>query len=124
MTGRGILTASLICALAYAGAGCNNPGQPETPEPSTTTIVPVQGVHVTPQVIQFLAIGETKQLTARIAPVDATDQVITWESSDSRVATVDGGGLVTAIGVGAGVFITAYTHDGRHQASTNVSVIP
>jgi uncharacterized protein YjdB len=81
-------------------------------------------VTVTPQVVQLLAIGETKQLAARISPVNATDQTLAWESTDPTVATVDGSGLVTAIGLGAGVFITAYTHDGRHQASTNVSVLP
>jgi len=118
MTGRGILTSSLILGLTVGGTGCSNPTQPET-----SAIVPVQGVTVTPQVIQLLAIGETKQLVARIAPVDATDQALAWESSDPAVATVDGSGLVTAIGVAAGVFITAYTHDGRHQASTNESVL-
>jgi uncharacterized protein YjdB len=119
MTGRRILTASLIFVLTRGGTGCSNPTQPDA-----SAIVPVQGVTVTPQVIQLLAIGETKQLVARIAPVDATDQALAWESSDPAVATVDVSGLVTAIGVGAGVFITAYTHDGRHQASANVSVLP
>jgi uncharacterized protein YjdB len=123
MTGRRILTASLIFALTLGGTGCSNPSQPETSEPPTE-IVRVQGVTVTPQVVQLLAIGETKQLAARISPLDATDQALAWESSDPAVATVDGSGLVTAIGVGAGVFITAYTHDGRHQASANVSVLP
>jgi len=37
---------------------------------------------------------------------------------------VDGSGLVTAIGAGAGVFITVFTHDGARQASANVSVLP
>jgi len=119
MTGRSILTASLILGLTVGGTGCSNPTQPET-----SAIVPVQGVTVTPQVIQLLAIGETKQLAARISPLNATDQVITWESSNPAVATVDGSGLVTAIGVGAGVFITVFTHDGGRQASANVSVLP
>jgi uncharacterized protein YjdB len=119
MTGRCVLTASLIFAATLAGTGCSNPTQPET-----SAIVRVQGVTVTPQVIQLLAIGETKQLAARIAPLNATDQALAWESSDPSVATVDGSGLVTAIGAGAGVFITVFTHDGGRQASANVSVLP
>jgi uncharacterized protein YjdB len=119
MTGRRIVIASLIFAATLAGTGCGNPTQPET-----SAIVPVQGVTVTPQVVQLLVIGETKQLTARIAPLNATDQAVTWESSNPAVATVDGSGLVTAIGVGAGVFITVFTHDGGRQASANVSVLP
>lgn len=82
----------------------------------------MQAVRVTPQVVQFAAIGETRQLRATVVPADATDQAITWESTDSSVASVDAGGLVTAKAAGSGVFITVYTRDGRHEASVNVSV--
>jgi uncharacterized protein YjdB len=122
MTGRHRLFVTLIGVLAF-GSGCSNPVYPERPEPSPS-VVRVQGVTVTPQVIQFLAIGETRQLAARIAPLNATDQTIAWESSDSTVATVDSTGRVTARGAGVGVFITAFTRDGRHEASANVSVLP
>ena len=44
-----------------------------------------------------LETGETKQLTATVAPSDATNPAVTWESSDERVATVSSAGLVTAI---------------------------
>src|SRR4030095_8515253 len=101
MTGRRILTASLIFTLALAGPGASNPSQPET-----SAIIRVQGVTVTPQVIQLLAIGETKQLAARIAPLNATDQALAWDSMDPSVATVGGSGLVPAIGGGACGFIT------------------
>jgi uncharacterized protein YjdB len=123
MTGRDRLIFTLTCVAAIGGSGCSNPYQPEPPEPPTT-VIHVQGVTVTPQVIQFLAIGETKQLAVRVAPLNATDQAISWESSDPAVATVDSTGLVTAKGVGVGVFVTAYTRDGRHEASANVSVLP
>jgi uncharacterized protein YjdB len=119
----GILIASLICALALGESACSDPSQPVNPDPSTT-IVRVQGVKVTPQSIQFLAIGETQQLAATVSPADATDRSLVWESTDSAVATVDGVGRVTARGVGSGVFITAYTHDGGFQASVNVTVNP
>lgn len=122
MTGRDRLIFTLTCVLAF-GSGCGNPNQPEKPEPSTS-IVHVQGVTLTPQVIQFLALGETKQLAVRISPLNATDQTVEWESSDSTVATVDRTGLVTAKGAGVGVFVTAFTRDGRHEASANVSVLP
>jgi len=44
--------------------------------------------------------GETLQLTAMIAPSDATDKSITWISDNTAVATVDDKGLVTAITAG------------------------
>ncbi len=46
-----------------------------------------------------LEIGETAQLTAVITPADATGE-ITYESSNTAVATVDENGLVTAVAAG------------------------
>jgi uncharacterized protein YjdB len=86
--------------------------------------VPVRSVKVAPQVIQFFAIGETRNLSATISPANATDRAISWESTNPAVASVDANGLVTAKAVGFGVFITVTSHDGKHEASANVSVNP
>ena len=107
------LRATFVLLVA---AGCSSDGQPDP--------VRVDGIRVTPQSVQLSAIGETRQLTAAISPVNATDQAITWESADSAVASVDADGLVTARAAGTGVFVTAITHDGHHESSANVSVIP
>jgi uncharacterized protein YjdB len=105
-----------VAILSQSANACSSPGESDT--------VPVLGVKVTPQSFVFQAIGETKQMTATISPANATDQAIAWESTDSTVASVDSAGLVTARAVGSGIFITAFTHDGHHQASVNVSVNP
>lgn len=123
MAGPRMLIVSLLCAAALGANACSDPSQTNDPGPSTNT-VSVQGVRVTPQVLQLSAIGETRQLSATVSPTNATDQAVTWESTDPTVATVDATGRVTAKAVGFGVFITVFTHDGRHQASVNVSVIP
>jgi uncharacterized protein YjdB len=112
-----VLAVALLPLLSACGGG--SPTQPAAP-----AVVPVQGIKVTPQSVQLTAIGETKQLIASIAPTDATDRGITWESTDPSVASVDGAGLVTARSAGVGVFVTAFTHDGHFQASANVGVIP
>ena len=54
-------------------------------------------------------------------PADATDQTLTWESSNKAVATVSRTGEVTAIGLGSAV-ITATSNDGGHEASITVNV--
>jgi len=102
--------------VLLAAVGCSSDSPPDP--------VLVEGIRVTPQSVQLSAIGETRQLTAAISPVNATDQAITWESADSAVASVDADGLVTARAAGTGVFVTAITHDGHHESSANVSVIP
>jgi uncharacterized protein YjdB len=93
-------------------------------QPAAAAVVPVQGIKVTPQSVQLTAIGETKQLVASLAPTNATDRGVTWESTDPSIVSVDGAGLVTARSAGAGVFVTAFSHDGHFQASANVGVIP
>ena len=105
-----------VVFLGLTASACGDPSQPAD--------VAVQGVKVTPQVVQFTAIGDTTRLLATVAPTNATDQAVSWESTDPAVASVDPAGLVTAMGTGSGVFITVVTHDGGHQASANVSVIP
>ena len=109
-----------IALLALSVSACTYPGQPG----DGPAAVPVQGIRMTPQVIQFTAVGETRQLTATIFPANANDRAITWESTDTSVASVDAGGRVSAKAAGSGVFITAVTHDGQHEASANVSVNP
>jgi uncharacterized protein YjdB len=115
---RHVLVASLSGSLALGAAACSNPDEPGNPG------VSVQGVKVAPQSILLTTIGETRQLIATVAPDNATDKAISWESSDTSVARVDGAGLVTARAIGAGVFVTVVTHDGQHQASVNVTVDP
>ena len=53
-------------------------------------------------------IGETVQLSATVSPSDATDQSITWSSSNKEVATVSNTGLVTGVSEGrAGIMAKA-----------------
>ena len=69
-----------------------------------------------------LEIGEAFQLTATITPSNATNQTVTWESSNTNVATVDSNGLVRAISAGSAT-ITATTTDGTDlTASCVISV--
>jgi uncharacterized protein YjdB len=66
-----------------------------------------------------LATGETAhtlQLSAAVAPTDAA-QVVTWDSSNEKVATVDESGLVTAVLDGS-VTITATAADGSGVTGT------
>ena len=65
-----------------------------------------------------LANGQTRQLEATVQPSDADNSEISWESSDSRVATVDDNGLVTAVGENGTATITASTANGTEATCT------
>lgn len=67
-----------------------------------------------------LYVGDTIQLTATVSPSTADNQAVLWESSDSRIATVENG-LVTAISVGS-TDITVTTEDGDKQAACTITV--
>lgn len=58
-----------------------------------------------------MTIGGELELTATIEPKNATDQRLTWSSSDTGVATVDSNGKVTAKGAGTAT-ITATAASG------------
>ena len=65
--------------------------------------------------------GETEKLVATIYPKDATNNKITWVSSDPNVATVSDDGLVSAINNG-NTTITVTTQDGNKKATCLVTV--
>lgn len=64
--------------------------------------------------------GKGGTLIATITPGNATNQNVTWESSDTKVVTVDNG-LVTAVAEGSAT-ITVTTEDGSKTATCTVIV--
>lgn len=68
-----------------------------------------------------LQIGETTQLSATIAPSNATDKTVTWKSGNTSVATVSANGLVTAVAPGTAV-ITVSTASGSKTATCTITV--
>lgn len=68
-----------------------------------------------------LKVGETLSLSAKILPEDATDQIVTWSSSNPTIASVDANGIVTAISLG-NTTITATCGD--LSATCSVNVLP
>ena len=67
-----------------------------------------------------LDIGKTSNLRATVYPSNASNKKCTWSSSNTRVATVDSNGKVTAKQVGTAT-ITVKTANGK-TASCNVTV--
>jgi len=84
--------------------------------------VAVTGVTVSPTSASINA-GTTQQLTATIAPANATNQNVTWSSSNTNVATVSATGLVTAVAAGSAT-ITVTTQDGNKTATATITVTP
>ena len=65
--------------------------------------------------------GDEEQLTATIAPENASNKNVSWSSSDEEVGTVSSGGKVTAVKAGTAT-ITVTTEDGGKTATCAVTV--
>jgi hypothetical protein len=82
--------------------------------------IAVTGVSVSPGSFN-IAVGGTQQVTATVAPSNATNKTVTWTSSNTAVATVNSSGLVTGVATGVAT-IVATTQDGSKVANAEVTV--
>lgn len=86
----------------------------------TSNVVAVTGVSVSPTSAS-INVGATTQLTATVAPSNATNKNVTWSSSNSGIASVNASGLVTGVAAGNAT-ITVTTQDGGRTASASITV--
>lgn len=93
-----------------------------TSDPVTLTVnsVPVNGVILRPDRLDLFT-GDNATLKATIVPDTATNQDVTWSSSNDTIAIVDETGTVTAVAAGEAT-ITVTTVDGGKQATCTVKV--
>lgn len=68
---------------------------------STSQSLPVYAQSLEVQMnVSRLAVNETAQAAVQVIPEEAEDQNVIWSSSNSKVATVDENGKVSAVGRG------------------------
>jgi len=82
--------------------------------------VPVTSVALDDKEITMY-VGETKRLTYTVLPLNASNNSVTWTSSNPSVASVDSAGKVTARQVGTAV-IMLKSLDGSHTAYCTINV--
>jgi O-glycosyl hydrolase len=87
---------------------------------STGPAISVTGVSMSPTAVTVAA-NNTSQLTATVAPANATNKNVSWSSSNTSVASVNSNGLVSGIAAGTAT-ITATTQDGNKTATSAITV--
>jgi uncharacterized protein (TIGR02145 family) len=75
-----------------------------------TVTVAVAGIRLN-RASATLRAGETEALIATVTPGNATNQNVTWSSSNPNIATVSSSGVVTAVSLGTAIIRVA-TEDG------------
>ena len=117
-----IILASTALALSIGLVGCNNNPNSKSRDPFAS-VEPggVTGVSLNYETYS-LKVGKKLTLTPTIYPNDATNQNVTWKSSNAATASVTDAGIVTGIKEGSAT-ITVTTKDGGYTATCEVTVI-
>ena len=111
-----------IALLNTCGGDTSSPTVP--PQPPATPVP--TSVSVSPSSSTLAALGATAKLTAEVGDQNGRTMsaaTVTWSSSATRVATVDGTGLATASGNGSAT-VTATAGSATGTASVTVRQIP
>ena len=94
----------------------------------TVTLAPVNTVTVTPATASLvLGVTPTQQLAAQLQDINGnvlSGRLVTWGTSNPALATVDANGLVTAVGAGGPVTITATSEGKTGTSSITVTLAP
>ena len=95
----------------------------EAPKPTATPApVKVSSVTINPSTVKLTSKGQTAQLSASVLPSNAENKSITWNSSNTNVATVSSDGFVTALANG-NTTITATTLDGSGKSGSCTVIV-
>lgn len=118
-TGQSFISSSGSYWQDVSASGYNCRIKAYTDKRDTTTPADVKVSRITLSASTGLTLtkGQTQKLTATVAPANATNQAVTWKTSDKNVATVSENGLVTAVG-GGNAIITCTAKDGSGVKAT------
>lgn len=122
---EGVLTVDQSGLVTAVGNGTTaigvRAGSAEDETRAITVTTPVSGVSLDKQALELYAGADASKLVATVAPATASNQEVSWASSDSAVATVDDRGNVAPVAPGTAT-ITATTRDGGLTAACEVTV--
>ena len=98
----------------------------EAPKPTAAPAqVKVNSVTINPSTVKLTSKGQTAQLSVSVLPSNAENKSITWNSSNTNVATVSSDGFITALANGNTTIIaTALDGSGKSGSCTVTVEIP
>lgn len=126
-----ILTAIKAGTTTVTATEANTELTASVPVEVIAKTVDVTGITLDKETADMM-VGDELQLTATVAPEDATEKGVTWsvvfpsdaknkEDSPTDIATVSDKGLVTAVSAGD-VVVSAKTKDGEFTANIEISI--
>jgi len=86
------------------------------------TVVLVRGLSLTVPRSE-MAVGETMQIVAKVTPDNALIKALEWKSTNTKVATVDANGVVTAYAAGSTVIYVSTTDGSNISKAVSIKVV-
>lgn len=120
VSGTGLVTAVAAGTTLIKATAADGDSYASVVVNVSATAIPVVGVTITPTIFTVFP-GQMAQLTNSTSPSDATNQNVTWGSTDETIATVNATGLVTAVAPGKAT-ITVTSVEGSFTATSTVYV--
>jgi len=111
-----------VILIQVAGVHSSSNGGGFISDSATPSAIAVTGVSLNKPTLSLTPGGATGPLVATVSPANATNQAVTWTTSNADVAAVVNG-VVTPLKTGTAI-ITATTDDGAKTAACTVSVTP
>lgn len=113
VTAQGLIKA-VACGEAIITVKSNE--NKKTATCKVTVVEPVKDMELSVSEMTLYK-GKGKTIEAKVLPADATNQTVTFSSSDTKVAKVDKKGIVTAVGKGEAI-ITVTSNDNKNVVKT------
>lgn len=118
---RFICGGCLLLALASCGGDSGGGSGVPTPPTPTPTSTPVSGVSLNKTSLTIVE-GNTETVTATVTPSTALNKSVTWTSSDSNIASVDGEGKIPA-SLSETLAVTRAWNEATTRAEENISIL-
>ncbi len=110
-----------VCAVVAFGCGDAATGPTIDPDPDPNPDPQLGDVSVESSIGVVIAVGVTTQLSATVTNTDGSTVSganLSWQTSDSEIATVNGSGLVTGVGAGQATITATYNGVGGNVPIT------
>ena len=85
-------------------------------------VIPVEKITISGSTSITMKLGGTRFLKYTISPSNASNQIVTYKSSNPTIVYVDSNGILAAVGIGTAQIIIT-TQDGGKTAVANVTVV-
>ncbi|MGN1416191.1 MAG: cellulase family glycosylhydrolase [Oscillospiraceae bacterium] len=116
-----LTSASLLVGMAGFSVSDADPVSPAAISASAAATVKVKTLKLTASKVA-MTVGKTYTIKSKITPSDATNQKLSYSSSDSKIAKVSSKGVVTAVKEGTATITVKTTDKSNLSAKLTVTV--